>query len=86
MNLAVVRGEARLLWTGLIRNLSAGMRLALFMRVTPTHFRASPAHLIVLLGFNILFWFGADYWFVGSAGSLDPNALTIFLARKYQRI
>ncbi|MFM9882505.1 MAG: C13 family peptidase [Burkholderiales bacterium] len=73
--------EARLLCKGLLQNLSAGLRLALFMRVAPANFRVSAIHLLVLLAFNLLLSLCADYLFAGAAGELRQQALTTYLAQ-----
>ncbi len=73
--------EVRLTCKGLLQNLSAGLRLALIMRVAPANFRVSAIHLLVLLAFNLLLSFCADYLFVGPAGELRQHALTTYLAQ-----
>ena len=81
MTTASIGAEVRLLWHGLRCNLVAGIRLALMMRVMPSQFRVSAAHLLVLLVFNLLVWLCADVYTVGMAGELHPESLTMLLAQ-----
>ncbi|MFN0302354.1 MAG: C13 family peptidase [Burkholderiales bacterium] len=81
MSIASIGAEARFLFKSLLQNLVAGLRLALMMRVAPANFRVSAIHLLVLLGFNLLLSFFADFLFVGAAGELRPHALTTYLAQ-----
>lgn len=81
MSIGWLRTGVRLLASGLIRNLTAGLRLALFMRLSLTQFRVSAMHLLTLLVFNLALSFGADYLFVGVAGRLHPDGLTSYLAQ-----
>ncbi len=81
MNIEALKVEGRLLWRGLVRNIHAGLRLALFMPVSVMQFRVSAAHLFTLFALNLLLWFGADFLFAGAAGELNAPALTTFLAQ-----
>ena len=62
------------------RNLLAGTRLALFLRVRAFDFRASAADFAALAVFNCLFWIFVAGVRVGFAGEIDPFALFIYLA------
>ncbi len=81
MSIDSIGAEARFLGKSLLQNLLAGFRLALIMRVSVTNFRVSAIHLLVLLAFNLLVSFFADYLFVGAAGELRQHALTTYLAQ-----
>jgi Peptidase C13 family len=81
INAQSIGAEVRHLWRGLCCNVVAGVRLALCMRVLPSQFRVSAAHLLVLLTFNLLVWFCADVVTVGPSGELHPNSLTMLLAQ-----
>src|SRR5262245_66300293 len=62
------------------RNLLAGVRLALFMRLRAFDFRASAADFAALTVFNFLFWIVIAGIRVGFVGEIDPFALFIYLA------
>ena len=64
----------------LYRNLLAGARLALFMRLRPFDYRVSPLDYAFLLAFNFAMWVGAAALRAGLAGEFDPAALPIYLA------
>jgi hypothetical protein len=64
----------------LIRNLAAGVRLALFLPLRPDHFRAGPAQFAVLVGFNFVLWIAAAAFRTGLEGEFDPAALAIYLS------
>jgi len=64
----------------LYRNLIAGARLALFMRLRPFDYRVSPADYAFLLAFNFAMWVGAAAMRAGLEGDFDPAALPIYLA------
>jgi hypothetical protein len=64
----------------LLRNLRGGARLALFLRVSREDFAVEPAHFALLAGFNLIVWLAAAYVRAGFAGSLNPFALTGYLA------
>jgi hypothetical protein len=64
----------------LYRNLVAGARLALFMRVRPFDYRVSPADYAWLLAFNFAMWVGAAAIQAGLEGDFDSAALPIYLA------
>ncbi len=64
----------------LARNLAAGSRLALFLRVGRLDYRASEAHFAVLVAFNFVVWLGAAALREGRYGQLEPLAVTSYLA------
>ena len=61
----------------LLRNLSAGVRLALFGRVGITSFRVSLVALLALLGFLYAFQIALDYVRVGPDVTFNPHALPV---------
>jgi hypothetical protein len=62
------------------RNLAAGTRLALFLRVRPHDFRVSPPDLALLLAFNFVVLLIADGVDAGFAGSFNPGVAPVYLA------
>jgi hypothetical protein len=64
----------------LIRNVAAGVRLALFLPLRPDHFRPGPAQFAVLVGFNFVLWIAAAAWRTGLEGEFDPAVLAIYLS------
>ena len=64
----------------LYRNLIAGARLALFMRVRAFDYRVSPLDYTALLAFNFAMWVGAAAIRAGLEGEFDPVALPVYLA------
>ncbi|HUQ73613.1 MAG TPA: C13 family peptidase [Burkholderiales bacterium] len=64
----------------LYRNLIAGARLALFMRVRPFDYRVSPVDYAWLLAFNFAIWVGAAAIQARLEGDFDSAALPIYLA------
>ena len=70
----------KLYLVSLYRNLVAGARLALFMRVRAFDYRVSPADYALLLAFNFAMWVGAAAIRAGLEGEFDPAALPIYLA------
>ena len=64
----------------LYRNLLAGARLALFMRVRAFDYRVSPLDYTLLLGFNFALWVGAAAIRANLEGEFDSAALPIYLA------
>ena len=65
---------------GLVRNLSAGTRLALFLPVRWLHFRASPGQFALLVAFNLLAWVLSSTLQAGG-GTLNPQAIAVYLAQ-----
>jgi hypothetical protein len=61
-------------------NVLAGARLALFMRVRPFDYHASPADFAWLLAFNFCVWVAVALLQSGLAGEFDASALAIYLA------
>jgi hypothetical protein len=70
----------KLYLVSLYRNLIAGARLALFMRVRAFDYRVSPLDYTALLAFNFAMWVGAAAIRAGLEGEFDPAALPIYLA------
>jgi hypothetical protein len=64
----------------LIRNLAAGVRLALFLPLRSDHFRPGPAQFAALVGFNFVLWIAAAALRTGLEGEFDPAALAIYLS------
>ncbi len=64
---------------GLVRNVSAGTRLAIFMPVRWMHFRASPGQFALLAGFNLLVWMASNS-LQATGGTLNPSAIAIYFA------
>lgn len=67
-------------FAGLVRNISAGTRLALFLPVRWLQFRASPGQFVLLAGFNFLVWCVSSTLQAGS-GVFNPVALAVYLAQ-----
>lgn len=65
---------------GLVRNLSAGTRLALFLPVRWLHFRATPGQFALLSAFNLLAW-AVSATLQADGGSLNTQAIAIYLAQ-----
>lgn len=66
--------------SGLVRNVSAGTRLVLFLPVRWRHFRATPAQYVLLACFNLLVWMASDALQSGG-GRFNPAALAAYLAQ-----
>jgi hypothetical protein len=64
----------------LLRNLAAGMRLALFLPVRADQFRATPVQFAALAGFNFMLWLAAAAWRTGLEGEFDPAAPAVYLS------
>lgn len=67
-------------FAGLVRNVSAGTRLALFLPVRWNHFRASPGQFALLAGFNLLVWVASNT-LQADGGLFNPSALALYLAQ-----
>lgn len=67
-------------FSGLIRNLSAGTRLALFLPVRWLHFRVSPAQFAMLAAFNLLVW-AVSATLQADGGVLNMAGLAAYLAQ-----
>jgi hypothetical protein len=72
--------EAALLWRGLVKNLLAGLRLALFLPVRALDFRVSVGQLTALVGTGFMLWLVLGVVRQGFPGSIDFGALTAALA------
>lgn len=69
------------LWNGLRRNLVAGTRLALFMRVSPLDYRVSPADFAVLLAFIAVLSLAGGLLREGTPGTVNLGGIPIFLSQ-----
>ncbi len=67
-------------FAGLVRNISAGTRLALFLPVRWLQFRASPGQFALLAAFNLLVWCVSSTLQAGG-GVFNPVALAVYLAQ-----
>ena len=67
-------------FSGLVRNLSAGTRLALFLPVRWLHFSASPGQFALLAGFNMLVW-ALSNTVQADGGTLNLQAVAVYLAQ-----
>ena len=68
------------IFAGLVRNISAGTRLALFLPVRWLQFRASPGQFALLAGFNFLVW-GLSSTLQAGGGVFNPTAIAVYLAQ-----
>jgi Peptidase C13 family len=64
----------------LARNLRAGAKLALFLRLRPFDFRVSAGNFAALVAFNCLLWIVVAGARAGFAGEFDASALLVYLA------
>lgn len=71
---------AALLWRGLVKNLLAGFRLALFLPVRALDFRVSVGQFIALVAFCLALWLVLGVARQGFPGAIDFGALTAALA------
>lgn len=69
------------LTAGLARNIAAGTRLALFMRVAPGDFRVSPGHFAVLFLFNLGLAVLVDAVKQGGSAAFDTTAVFVTLGQ-----
>jgi hypothetical protein len=67
-------------FAGLVRNVSAGTRLALFLPVRWLHFRASPGQFALLAAFNLMAW-ALSATLQADGGTLNPQAIAVYLAQ-----
>ena len=67
-------------FAGLIRNVSAGTRLAFLLPVRWQQFRASVGQFVLLAGFNFLVW-GLSNTLQAGGGVFNPISLAIYLAQ-----
>jgi hypothetical protein len=65
---------------GLMRNISAGTRLALCLPVRWMHFSATPAQLALLVAFNLSVWM-ISHSLLAQGGTLNPTAIALYLAQ-----
>lgn len=66
--------------SGLVRNVSAGTRLALFLPVRWMHYRATPGQYALLVAFNFLVWALSNSLQSGG-GALNPVAMALYLSQ-----
>ncbi len=66
--------------SGLVRNISAGTRLALFLPVTWSQFRATPGQFALLTVFNLFAWLVANT-LQANGGTLNPPAIALYLTQ-----
>lgn len=76
-----MKSPVALLLQGIARNVRAGTRLALFMRVSPLDFRVSPADFAALFAFNALLTLLADVVREGVPGTFNTAALPALLSQ-----
>ncbi|HSD55200.1 MAG TPA: C13 family peptidase [Burkholderiales bacterium] len=76
-----MKATLSVLWHGLHRNLVAGTRLALFMRVSPLDYRVSPADFAVLLAFIAALTLAGGVLREGVPGSLNFAEVPVFLSQ-----
>jgi len=74
------RGPVAYYFRSLLRNLVAGVRLALFLPVRDSDFRASATQYALLVVFSFAFWVGAAAAGAGFEGEFDSSALVVYLA------
>lgn len=72
--------DAAALWRGLMRNLLAGLRLALFLRVRTLDFRISAGQVLALVIACLALWLVLGVARQGVPGTVDFGALTAALA------
>lgn len=65
---------------GLVRNISAGTRLALCLPVRWNHFGATPGQLALLVGFNLSVWV-ISHSLQSGGGTFNPTAIALYLAQ-----
>lgn len=70
--------EKSSLLSGLARNLGSGIRLALFRRVPPSGFSATPADLALLTGVDAGLNLALSFLLAGETGSFGTSALPAF--------
>jgi hypothetical protein len=76
-----MRSDILLLVSGLSRNIVAGTRLSLFLKVSPLDFRVSAGQYAALAVVSLLFWAGGGIVRGGSPVGVDWQALTAALAQ-----
>jgi len=74
------RSALALIGLGLARNLTAGARLALFLRVRKLDYHGAPGHFAALFAFNVAIWLAAAAVRAGFSGEFDPDAVLLDLA------
>jgi hypothetical protein len=75
-----LRSAPALIGIALARNLAAGARLALFLRLRRFDYRAAPGHFAALFAFNLGVWLAAAAARAGFGGEFDPDAVLPNLA------
>ena len=74
------RSALALIGLALARNLAAGVRLALFLRLRRFDYHAAPGHFAALFAFNVAVWLSAAAARAGFSGEFDPDAVLLNLA------
>jgi len=76
-----MKSSLALLWHGLRRNVVAGTRLALFLRVSALDYRVSPPDFAVLLAFIAALTLAGGLLREGTPGAVNFAALPVFLSQ-----
>jgi len=76
-----MKSSLALLWRGLRRNVVAGTRLALFLRVSALDYRLSPADFAVLLAFIAALTLAGGLLREGLPGAVNFAAIPVFLSQ-----
>ena len=76
-----MKSSLALLWHGLRRNVVAGTRLALFLRVSALDYRVSPADFAVLLAFIAALTLVGGVLREGMPGAVNFAAIPVFLSQ-----
>ena len=76
-----MKSSLALLWHGLRRNVLAGTRLALFLRVSALDYRVSPADFAVLLAFIAALALAGGVLREGMPGAVNFAAIPVFLSQ-----
>lgn len=75
-----MRHNAAHLFSSLTRNVAAGFRLGLFMRVSRDDFVVGPGQFALLVAFNTLVWIAGSAARLDFQGSFNPGAMPVMLA------
>src|ERR687895_1526269 len=74
------RGPVAFYLASLVRNLVAGARLALFLRVRAYDYRAAPVDFALLMLFSFGLWVAAAAARTGLDGQFDPQAIPAYMS------
>lgn len=69
-----------MIFASLLKNLRAGLRLALFLPLRAFDYRVSAADYAVLVAFNCLLWIVVSALRAGFQGQFDSSAMLVYLA------